>query len=167
MSADGAENVPDWSKIFLKSFPAAERVLGSLNNEDMAACLEVCAGWRKVAITMIGMKTAQQKVGALLWACRKEKPDYAEVLLACGADKKTAYEMPLFAKVFLANKTADPQVANRNGWTPLHVAAFNGNSKVAKVLLTHGANVDKAGPEGKWKWKRTPLLVACNRVMTR
>ena len=138
MSADGAENVPDWSKIFLKSFPAAERVLGSLNYEDMAACLEVCTGWRKVAITMIGMKTALQKRGALLWAYRKEKPDYTEVLLACGADAETA---------------------SQTGWTPLHCAIHFGSLEVLKVLLAHGVNVD--GPLlKKADIKMTPLLSA-------
>ncbi len=40
--------------------------------------------------------------------------------------------------------------------TPLHMAAYNGNTEVVKLLLEHGATLDARDIEGK-----TPLLHAC------
>ena len=84
------------------------------------------------------MKTAQQKREALLWACRKDKPLYAEVLLACGAD---------------------PETASHLGWTPLHCAIHFGSLEAFKVLIAHGVNVH--GPVlTKGDAKMTPLIAA-------
>lgn len=35
-----------------------------------------------------------------------------------------------------------------NGWTPLHYAAFNGHTEVAKFLLDNRANIDARAPNG-------------------
>jgi len=47
------------------------------------------------------------------------------------------------------------QAANRDGWTPLHVAAAVRNKRLVAWLLDHGAGVNQRGPRG-----RTPLEVA-------
>jgi ankyrin repeat protein len=37
---------------------------------------------------------------------------------------------------------------NRDGWTPLHYAAFGGHVEVARYLMEKGAKVDAAAPNG-------------------
>ncbi len=51
----------------------------------------------------------------------------------------------------LAMLEAGPSLAtmrNRNGWTPLHIAAATGGDAVAAWLLSHGADVNASGPRG-------------------
>ena len=45
--------------------------------------------------------------------------------------------------------------ADRNGLTPLHAAAENGNARVIRNLIADGAAVDAKDAQG-----RTPLLIA-------
>jgi len=47
------------------------------------------------------------------------------------------------------------QATNRDGWTPLHVAASIRNERLVAWLLDHGASVNQRGPH-----ERTPLDVA-------
>jgi ankyrin repeat protein len=44
---------------------------------------------------------------------------------------------------------------NKKGWAPLHYAATNGHDDVVKLLLDHSAYVDTASPNGT-----TPLMMA-------
>ena len=37
---------------------------------------------------------------------------------------------------------ADVNIKGENDWTPIHYAAFNGNSKLVSFLLFHEANID-------------------------
>jgi len=50
---------------------------------------------------------------------------------------------------------ANVHVQNKDGLTPLHLAALGGHTGVAKLLFERGANVDVQNNEGK-----TPLQVA-------
>ena len=50
---------------------------------------------------------------------------------------------------------ADANIADKNGWTPLHVAASNGNDLVVEKLLVAGADVNIATKDSE-----TPLHVA-------
>eukprot|EP00882_Tetradesmus_deserticola_P005392 GHRQ01005674.1.p2 GENE.GHRQ01005674.1~~GHRQ01005674.1.p2 ORF type:complete len:255 (+),score=76.93 GHRQ01005674.1:701-1465(+) len=53
---------------------------------------------------------------------------------------------------------ADPDIPNKNGWTPLHVAAASGSTTATRTLLEHGANVEATNSEGK-----TPLSLAVDQ----
>jgi len=54
----------------------------------------------------------------------------------------------------LANK-ADVNAQNGSGWTPLHIAASQGQKDVAELLLAHGAEVNAKTYHGE-----TPLYWA-------
>lgn len=49
----------------------------------------------------------------------------------------------------------DPSLSDRDGYTPLHFAAQEGRLEVARILLGHGALVDKQDKHGN-----TPLWTA-------
>ena len=49
----------------------------------------------------------------------------------------------------------DPDASDRQGFTPLHLAAQEGALEVASLLLDHGATVDQANLFGN-----TPLFAA-------
>jgi ankyrin repeat protein len=49
---------------------------------------------------------------------------------------------------------ADADTEDKDGWTPLHLASFKGESEAVHLLLNHGASADAQEKEG-----RTPLQV--------
>lgn len=59
----------------------------------------------------------------------------------------------------LLHYEVDANKCNNNGWSPLHIASWNGNENTVtvKTLLKHGVSIDKCNEEGL-----TPLLVACS-----
>jgi ankyrin repeat protein len=57
----------------------------------------------------------------------------------------------------LKSDPAAVRARNPFGWTPLHVAAFAGNTATVEVLLAHGANIEsRAGS----RFRNTPLQTA-------
>lgn len=42
----------------------------------------------------------------------------------------------------LINRDAEIRVHNKHGDTPLHQACYNGNEKVAQILINYGAHVN-------------------------
>jgi ankyrin repeat protein len=54
---------------------------------------------------------------------------------------------------------SDPAGANKNGWTPLHSAARQGNDDIVKFLLWKGADPNVVGKdvEDRLPWDLTPL----------
>ena len=59
------------------------------------------------------------------------------------------------AESILQNKPDPVNCRDARGWTPLHNAAFNGQTKMIQLLLAHGATVDATDKDGA-----TPLHVA-------
>lgn len=59
---------------------------------------------------------------------------------------------------FLLSKRASPNIQNREGNTPLSLAAQLGWTEGAELLLTHGAGVDVPNQRGE-----TPLIFAVHR----
>jgi ankyrin repeat protein len=49
------------------------------------------------------------------------------------------------------------------GWTPLHHAYFKGNTKIIKILVDHGADINKCG---KYKGIDTPLIFSLTSEYT-
>ncbi len=47
------------------------------------------------------------------------------------------------------NQGGDPNLANRNSWTLLMVAAFKGNSRILILLLNRGANINATHSAGE------------------
>ena len=54
----------------------------------------------------------------------------------------------------------DPNIRPRSGSTPLHRASSRGSLDVARLLLSHGANVDEQDDNG-----RTPFQVASSEEL--
>ena len=55
-------------------------------------------------------------------------------------------------------KSADPNKADKTGWTPLHWPARKGHLPVADLLLVKGADPNKADKKGN-----APLCVAADQ----
>jgi len=112
---------------------------------------------------------------ALLWASSNSLPN-AKILVAHGAkvDEPANDGMTPFIQASLgvssgkvpidmcellrkhgANVNAALTRKNASGWTALHYAAVNGDTKLVKYLIIHGANVNKATAEGS-----SPLFLA-------
>jgi ankyrin repeat protein len=48
----------------------------------------------------------------------------------------------------LLEKGADVTIANREGWTPLNSASYNGHVDIVKLLLEKGVNIIATNREG-------------------
>jgi ankyrin repeat protein len=95
------------------------------------------------------------------WATRKQRPasDVVELLLEHGTP------LDLFAAAVLGRLERvrellreDPAAVNardEGGYTPLHLAVWNGKLEMAKLLLEHGAEMEAANERGE-----TPLALA-------
>ena len=68
-----------------------------------------------------------------------------ELLRACIADTRGNHTDTI---IKLLRQGADPNIADREGYTPLHYAVMKGNLAVVNVLLQKGANRDAASISG-------------------
>ena len=68
-----------------------------------------------------------------------------ELLRACIADTRGN---PTDTILKLLRQGADPNIADREGYTPLHYAVMKGNLAVVNVLLQKGANRDAISISG-------------------
>ena len=99
----------------------------------------------------LAIKDESPKVVAVLLASPQLKPDLANA----------AGETPLMMAALRGQLEWTQQLAalgaklNREGWTPLHYAATNGNNEIVKYLVDHAAYIDAESPNGS-----TPLMMA-------
>ncbi|KAH8692296.1 ankyrin repeat-containing domain protein [Talaromyces proteolyticus] len=62
----------------------------------------------------------------------------------------------------LLEQGAEPDGINKNGWTPLHAASYNGNTSAVDILIQNGASVEAQTPETGYR----PLHKAAERGFT-
>lgn len=111
--------------------------------------------------------TVETKRGdsGLIFAMRENANRVLDLLLA---DKRTKLNISAFngdnALMIACYKGNEQAVlkllkkgakVDKNGWTPLHYAAANGNNNIVKMLLAHDAFVNAASPNGT-----TPVMMA-------
>jgi len=64
----------------------------------------------------------------------------------------------------LLDHGADMRVKNEIGLSPIHIAAWVGESTTVRLLLEHGINPNVQGDEGDFQFSRpTPLILAIDR----
>ena len=105
---------------------------------------------------------------AILTAVYHRQQEIVNLLVARGAalslfDAAAAGEIERVERL-LAERPADVSAYSPDGWTPLHLAAFFGHSKIVELLLAHDADVSarSRNPNGN-----TPLhaALAANQKM--
>lgn len=77
-----------------------------------------------------------------------------------GSDQSPLMHAVLMGKIkavkYLLKKGADVNVAERDGYTPMHGAGFQGRAEIAKVLIDHGVPVNDIHSDGF-----NPIMRAC------
>ena len=111
--------------------------------------------------------TVEMKRGdtGLILAMREDSNRVVDLLLA---DKRTKLDIQAFngdtalmIACYKGNEAAVTKLlkkgakVDKNGWTPLHYAAANGNNNIVKMLLARDAFVNAASPNGT-----TPVMMA-------
>src|SRR5262245_48113856 len=96
---------------------------------------------------------------AILTAVYHRRKDIVNLLVARGA-AMSIFEACAAGEVERAERLVDTSAVNdysADGWTPLHLAAFFGHTKIAELLLAHDADVTarSRNPNGN-----TPLHAA-------
>jgi len=77
----------------------------------------------------------------------------ADVLVRGFMDRTLLHAMPtdelIKAVQWLLSHDLDPNIRQRNGWTCLHLAAFNGDPEVVRMLLQHNADQHAGDKDGR------------------
>ena len=84
-----------------------------------------------------------------------EPPPIKRIASASKALYEAAYNNDVADVVNAIEKSADPNIPDEGGWTPMHSAAGHGNVQVMELLYKHGADVNAANSKGE-----TPLHCA-------
>jgi len=94
---------------------------------------------------------------ALMYAAAFDRAEIAKALLDAGADPNAATPLSTLPERIPAARfnVEFP----KGGMTPLLFAARNGSTATARVLIEHGADLDKPTPEGF-----TPLVIAIHNL---
>ena len=109
----------DWSDLFALCPHVEEKVIRALDLESALTCRQVSQSWRD-AISEDRKLKVRIKGTTILKAVRMG---------------------PISTN--LVAKFADVNKAYKSGWTPLGFAAQAGKAEVVKILLSHGADIDK------------------------
>ena len=83
--------------------------------------------------------------GLLAWGGRRERP-FDELTRL---DLAIVRRDPELVQKWLESGV-DPNVADKDGWTPLHVAARTGDAEITRILLQAGADVNVANKMGRF-----------------
>lgn len=96
---------------------------------------------------------------ALIWAAAESQPQMVKLLLEHHADPN----MRSVVRDWQRKVTAEgrPKDMHRDGFTPLLYAARQACIECARILLSHGADINLPDPDG-----RTPLLLALMNLVT-
>lgn len=121
-------------------------------------------------IKPVAVDTRKDDLTALITACMNDRRDAAELLMECGADVNAStkdgftplmacakFDSPLIAAQLIERgaKVNAAKTGSDEGHSALFFAAWQGNLSVARLLLSKGAHVNAATPEGL-----TPLIMA-------
>ncbi len=82
-----------------------------------------------------------KKAELIMWEINSDKPN-----------------LNLVSDLIVLGANVNWQDENNNGWTPLHMAAWNGRVEIARMLIDAGANVNVQN-----EWSNTPLHWAASR----
>ncbi|KAL6856566.1 ankyrin repeat-containing domain protein [Trichoderma novae-zelandiae] len=107
---------------------------------NMASCLTWAASHDRV-------ETLERAVKA---GIRLENHSYLVFVVSCNGSGEAA-------KLVLSSPGVNPMAEDRNGWTPITLAASYGHTNVVKALVDHGANF-KSPTRSGW----SPINVACS-----
>ena len=119
-----------------------------------------CATVEKI---LIAKPQLAEQADAIVWAVRWNQPPICELLIQHGCDLRTrsasllcvAAHRPEMLR-FLIEKGADAKAVRNDGFTPLHVAAMQGNVESIQILHDHGATMEAVFEP----WHATPLWCA-------
>jgi len=125
----------------------AEKVAAMLAAEPALAGARDAAG--RSALFMAAVRSREDLIAALMAA--GAAPDLMDCCAIGDIDR---------AKAWIEKDKAKALAHWENGFTPLHMAAYFGNAKIARVLLMNGAEIESVT---KNKLASTPLQIAATK----
>lgn len=148
MDAGKAVGQCSFEVLFTRSVPhILERIFFSLDYESFQTCFKVNSTWNE----LLSSESCQRKSNKMLI----EKTKNEKKLKELSASGKTYELRQLISSVGWMNVNCVEGLGWWNQATPLFLAAYNGHTEVVQVLLTAGADPDKANQFGY-----TPLMMA-------
>ena len=162
----------EFDKLFKKSVPhVLEKIFLSLNYKSYKNCMQVCRSWNDLLTS-----EPFQRMGKSIFcediheelrqaAVEGNKDGVSRILSSGMVDANNLTPWGILYQgarcghkdvvQLLLDRGAEPNMADQNGMTPLHYAAFKGHKDVVQLLLERGAEQNMAAQKGF-----TPLHLA-------